>query len=44
VIDLGPGAGAEGGKLVVEGPPEAVAACAASETGKFLREMLAVRR
>ena len=44
VIDLGPGAGAEGGKLVVEGPPEAVAACKRSETGKFLKEMLAVRR
>ena len=39
VIDLGPG-----GKLVVEGPPEAVAACAASETGKYLKEMLAVRK
>jgi excinuclease ABC subunit A len=44
VIDLGPGAGAEGGKLVVEGPPEAVAACEGSETGKFLREVLAVRK
>jgi excinuclease ABC subunit A len=44
VIDLGPGAGAEGGKLVVEGPPEAVAACERSETGKFLKDMLAVRK
>ena len=44
VIDLGPGAGAEGGKLVVEGPPEAVAGCEGSETGKFLREMLGVRK
>jgi excinuclease ABC subunit A len=43
VIDLGPGAGAEGGKLVVEGPPEAVAACAASETGRWLKEVLARR-
>ncbi|MGD0484876.1 MAG: excinuclease ABC subunit UvrA [Gemmatimonadales bacterium] len=44
VIDLGPGAGAEGGKLVVEGPPEAVAACEGSETGRFLKKMLAARR
>ena len=43
VLDLGPGAGAEGGRLVVEGPPEAVAACAASETGRWLREVLKVR-
>jgi excinuclease ABC subunit A len=40
VIDLGPGAGVDGGKLVVEGPPEAVAACAASETGRWLREVM----
>ncbi len=40
VLDLGPGAGAEGGRLVVEEPPEAVAACAASETGAYLREVL----
>jgi len=43
VIDLGPGAGAEGGKLVVEGTPEAVAGCAGSETGRWLREVLKVR-
>ena len=43
VLDLGPGAGAEGGKLVVEGPPEAVAASPASETGRWLREVLKVR-
>ena len=43
VIDLGPGAGVEGGKLVVEGTPEAVASCAASETGRWLRDLLQVR-
>jgi excinuclease ABC subunit A len=43
VIDLGPGAGAEGGRLVVEGTPEVVAACAASETGRWLKEVLKVR-
>ena len=38
VIDLGPEAGDEGGKIVVEGTPEQVAACAASHTGQALRE------
>jgi len=36
VIDLGPEAGDAGGSIVVEGPPEAVAACAASHTGRAL--------
>ena len=40
VIDLGPGAGPEGGKLVVEGPPETVARCEGSETGRWLREVM----
>ncbi|MCP5519317.1 MAG: excinuclease ABC subunit UvrA [Verrucomicrobiales bacterium] len=38
IIDLGPEAGADGGRLVVAGSPEAVAACPASHTGKALRE------
>jgi len=38
VVDLGPGGGDAGGRLVIEGPPEAVAACEGSETGRFLRE------
>jgi excinuclease ABC subunit A len=37
VIDLGPEAGAEGGKLVVQGTPESVAGCAASHTGRYLK-------
>ncbi|MND09420.1 UvrABC system protein A [compost metagenome] len=37
VIDLGPGAGPDGGRLVVAGPPEAVAGCAGSRTGEALR-------
>ena len=37
LIDLGPEAGAGGGALVVAGPPETVAACDASHTGKALR-------
>jgi excinuclease ABC subunit A len=37
VIDLGPGGGPEGGRLVAEGPPAAVAEIAASLTGRLLR-------
>jgi excinuclease ABC subunit A len=37
VIDLGPDAGDEGGRVVVTGTPERVAACAASHTGAALR-------
>ncbi len=40
VIDLGPEGGERGGRIVVEGPPERVAACAQSYTGRFLREAL----
>ncbi len=37
LLDLGPEAGQRGGALVVEGPPEHVAACAQSHTGQALR-------
>ncbi len=40
VIDLGPEGGDRGGRIVVTGTPEEVAACAASYTGQFLREKL----
>jgi excinuclease ABC subunit A len=36
IIDLGPGGGEAGGKLVAEGTPAEVAACPASVTGRFL--------
>jgi excinuclease ABC subunit A len=39
VIDLGPEAGEDGGRLVAEGPPEAIAACELSHTGQALRDM-----
>jgi excinuclease ABC subunit A len=40
VIDLGPGAGKDGGNLVFEGTPEALAQCEASFTGQYLKEKL----
>ncbi len=39
VIDLGPEGGDGGGEILVEGTPEAVAACDRSHTGKALKEM-----
>jgi len=41
LIDLGPGAADEGGRVVACGSPEQVAQCPDSATGKFLRESLA---
>ncbi len=38
VIDLGPGAGAQGGRIVAEGTPEDVAQVAESVTGRYLGE------
>ena len=40
VIDLGPEGGHAGGRVVVSGTPETVAACKASHTGRFLRPHL----
>jgi excinuclease ABC subunit A len=40
VIDLGPEGGHAGGKVVVTGTPEQVAACKASHTGAFLKARL----
>ncbi len=37
VIDLGPEAGCEGGRIVFEGTPCELEQCAASHTGRFLR-------
>jgi len=39
VIDLGPGGGPEGGRIVAEGPPEVIAEASASLTGRFLKEL-----
>lgn len=43
LIDLGPGASADGGRVVAQGPPEKVAACKESATGRVLAEALARR-
>ena len=40
VLDLGPEGGHQGGRLIIAGPPETVAKCAQSHTGKALREHL----
>jgi excinuclease ABC subunit A len=40
VIDIGPGAGDEGGRIVASGPPAKVAACPASRTAPYLDRAL----
>ncbi|HYX82899.1 MAG TPA: excinuclease ABC subunit UvrA [Gemmatimonadales bacterium] len=39
VIDLGPGAGDQGGRIVAAGTPEEIAHVAESTTGRFLRDL-----
>ncbi|MAG32532.1 MAG: excinuclease ABC subunit A [Deltaproteobacteria bacterium] len=36
IVDLGPEGGAEGGEIVAVGPPEAIASCGRSHTGRAL--------
>jgi excinuclease ABC subunit A len=40
IIDIGPGAGAEGGRIVASGPPEQVASAPQSRTAKYLARAL----
>jgi excinuclease ABC subunit A len=40
VIDLGPEGGPDGGRIVVEGPPESIATCEKSHTGQALRALV----
>lgn len=42
LIDMGPGGGKEGGRVVCQGTPEEVAKVKTSETGKFLLEELKI--
>jgi excinuclease ABC subunit A len=44
VIDLGPGAGEEGGRVVAEGPPEKVARAKGSRTAPYLAKAMARSR
>jgi excinuclease ABC subunit A len=44
VVDMGPEGGEGGGRIVVEGPPELVAAHAESHTGRYLAAALAAAR
>jgi len=41
VIDLGPGAGDQGGQVVATGTPEQIAAVPGSSTGQHLHQVLA---
>ena len=41
VIDLGPGGGEAGGRIVCAGTPEDIAVCPQSITGRYLAEELA---
>ena len=40
VIDLGPEGGEGGGRIVAQGTPEQIAACAESHTGQYLKRLL----
>ena len=40
IIDIGPGAGAEGGRIVASGPPEQVASAPQSRTANYLARAL----
>jgi excinuclease ABC subunit A len=40
VIDLGPGGGVNGGRIIAEGPPERIAQAPESATGQYLRPLL----
>jgi excinuclease ABC subunit A len=44
VIDLGPEGGENGGYVVAQGPPEAIAAATGSHTGRYLASVLAAER
>lgn len=44
VIDIGPAAGDDGGRIVAEGPPEEVASATGSKTGPYLAEYLSLAK
>ncbi|MGI9559129.1 MAG: excinuclease ABC subunit UvrA [Thermodesulfobacteriota bacterium] len=44
IIDLGPGGGRDGGKIIAEGSPEDVARVKKSKTGAYLKKILKAKR
>ncbi|MEY3668908.1 MAG: hypothetical protein RL258_303 [Pseudomonadota bacterium] len=40
IVDLGPEGGQDGGEILVSGPPEAVAQCTQSHTGRYLQSLI----
>ena len=40
VVDMGPGGGEEGGRIVAAGTPEELCRCAESRTGHYLRQYM----
>ena len=40
VVDVGPGAGDRGGRIVAEGPPLAIVRAAGSRTGPYLKALV----
>lgn len=40
IIDLGPGGGENGGKVIFEGTPEDIIVCKESHTGRYLKEKI----
>jgi excinuclease ABC subunit A len=44
VIDFGPGAGRHGGKVIAQGTPQEVSACASSLTGQYLAGTRSIER
>jgi len=44
VIDIGPGAGDEGGRILAEGTPEEIASVRGSKTARYLAEYLSPAR
>ena len=42
IVDIGPGAGVHGGKVIVAGTPEEVMACKESITGQYLSGRLKI--
>ena len=40
IVDMGPGGGKDGGRIVACGPPGTIQACSGSVTGRYIRDLL----